>query len=145
MFDFLLDPAVTITVIACLNLVIVLQYLDGKRRMRDLTKRLGRMAGALLAAAVSSARIVEQAKVMRAIQLTFELKEMNLDLTLDDLLFGKVPTWNEIRAATGRPMKGPRPYSEAAVTVGHDGGTVSVRGQPRDLREFDWPSSPRAG
>ena len=86
-----LDPAVTVTVIACLTLVIILQHLDGRRRMRDLTKRLGRMTGTLLAAAVNSSRIVEQAKVRRAIELTIQLKEMNPDLTLDELLFGTVP------------------------------------------------------
>ena len=40
-----LDPAVTVTVIACLTLVIVLGYFDHKRRI----KRLGRMTGTLLA------------------------------------------------------------------------------------------------
>ena len=133
-----LDPAVTVTVIACLTLVIILQHLDGRRRMRD-----------LLAAAVNSSRIVEQAKVRRAIELTIQLKDMNPDLTLDELLFGAPPTWNDVRAAAdpfpknfaddilaGRPM-GPRPYFKAAVTVGRDGETVSVRGQPRNLTEFD--------
>ena len=86
-----LDPAVTVTVIACLTLVIILQHLDGRRRMRDLTKRLGRMTGTLLAAAVNSSRIVEQAKVRRAIELTIQLKDMNPDLTLDEVLFGTVP------------------------------------------------------
>ena len=86
-----LDPAVTVTVIACLTLVIISQHLDGRRRMRDLTKRLGRMTGTLLAAAVNSSRIVEQAKVRRAIELTIQLKDMNPDLTLDEVLFGTVP------------------------------------------------------
>ena len=144
-----LDPAVTVTVIVCLTLVIILQYLDGRRRMRDLTKRLGRMTGTVLAAAVNSSRIVEQAKVRRAIELTIQLKDMNPDLTLDEVLFGTPPTWNDVRAAAdpfpknfaddilaGRPM-GPRPYFKAAVTVGRDGETVSVRGQPRNLTEFD--------
>ena len=49
----------------------------------------------------------------------------------------------------GRPMKGPRPYSKAAVPLNEE--TVTVRGQPRNVREFDAPSddfgwtSPRAG
>ena len=86
-----LDPAVTVTVIACLTLVIILQHLDGRRRMRDLTKRLGRMTGTLLAEAFRSSRIVEQAKVRRAIELTIQLKDMNPDLTLDEVLFGTVP------------------------------------------------------
>ncbi len=144
-----LDPAVTVTVIACLTLVIVLQHLDGKRRRRDLIKRLGRMTGTLLTGAANNARLAECAKVLRAVELTFELKDMNPDLTLDELLFGAPPTWNDVRAAAdpfpknfaddilaGRPM-GPRPYFKAAVTVGRDGETVSVRGQPRNLTEFD--------
>ena len=140
-----LDPAVTVTVIACLTLVIVLGYFDHKRRI----KRLGRMTGTLLAGAANNARLAECAKVLRAVELTFGLKDMNPDLTLDELLFGAPPTWNDVRAAAdpfpknfaddilaGRPM-GPRPYFKAAVTVGRDGETVSVRGQPRNLTEFD--------
>ena len=144
-----LDPAVTFTVIACLVLILIVQSLDHKRRMRNLAKRLGQVMNILLTGVRAHCQQETMRKVVRAIELTFELKDMNPDLTLDELLFGAPPTWNDVRAAAdpfpknfaddvlaGRPM-GPRPYSKAAVTVDHAGETVSVRGVPRHLTEFD--------
>ena len=86
-----LDPAVTFTVIACLVLILIVQSLDHKRRMRNLAKRLGQVMNILLTGVRAHCQQETMRKVVRAIELTFELKEMNPDLTLDEVLFGTVP------------------------------------------------------
>ena len=103
--QFAQTPFVTFTVIACLVLILIVQSLDHKRRMRNLAKRLGQVMNILLIGVRAHCQQETMRKVVRAIELTFELKEMNPDLTFDELLTGEVqPTWNEIRMA-GRPMR----------------------------------------
>ena len=50
-------------------------------------------------------------------------------------MHANIPDLKELRATA----KGVRPYFKAAVTVGHDGEAVNVRGEPRDLDEFAPP------
>ncbi len=98
--QFAQTPFVTFTVIACLVLILIVQSLDHKRRMRNLAKRLGQVMNILLTGVRAHCQQETMRKVVRAIELTFELKEMNPDLTFDELLTGEVqPTWNEMRMA----------------------------------------------
>lgn len=116
------DPAVTLTVIALLTLTIVLQYLDHRRRMRNLSAALGRRFGLLMARMLDVAERVNQRKIQRAVEIALKLKEQNPDWSLNEVFMGGSPfrarrqpvfDLDELRDAA----KGLRPYAKAETEV----------------------------
>src|SRR5665647_818664 len=99
MFDLVLSPAVTLSVIVALAIIIAAQaYFDARRtkaRLRAQAKRLGQMTGMLLAAVTATLKSETEGKVSRAIDFTYNtLKDIGFDklakgdVTFEGVMFG---------------------------------------------------------
>ena len=107
MYDFstamqiALSPAVTLSVIAVLAIIIVAQAYFGARRMKArlhaLSQRLGKMTAMLLAATTEILRKESERQVAHAIEATYDaLKDVGFDklakgeVTFEGVMFGDV-------------------------------------------------------
>ena len=138
------DPAVTLSVIAVLTVLLVLSILDGRRRLNAFAvksaKMSARLTASLVAAVIESAQKEMKRREAKTIGWTYDqLKRIGFDkLALMDV-FSMDDLKSALRPGEGpkRREAGPRPYQETDVE--------DAAGLEAGPRPYHTARSPRAG